>query len=87
MQTFDFLFGSIVCETILRNCDNLSDNLQKDVTAAEGKQIVALTVQTLQTIRNDVYIAFLGGESKKRQHDLKIDENTSREKENSEMIG
>lgn len=54
MQTFDFLFGSIVCETILRNCDNLSDTLQKDVTAAEGKQIVALTVQTLQTIRNYV---------------------------------
>lgn len=60
MQTFDFLFGSIVGETILRNCDNLSKALQKEsVTAAEGKKMATLTVQTLQTtsMRNDEQFA------------------------------
>lgn len=75
MQTFDFLFGSIVGETILRNCDNLSKALQKEsVTAAEGKKMATLTVQTLQTMRNDEQFALFWEKVKKRQHDLKIDE-------------
>lgn len=75
MQTFDFLFGSIVGETILRNCDNLSKALQKEsVTAAEGEKMATLTVQTLQTMRNDEQFALFWEKVKKRQHDLKIDE-------------
>lgn len=40
MQTFDFLFGSLLGETILRKCDNLRKTLQKEnFTATEGNKM------------------------------------------------
>ncbi|KAJ8322013.1 LOW QUALITY PROTEIN: hypothetical protein KUTeg_000484 [Tegillarca granosa] len=55
MQTFEFLFGTILRETLLRNCDNLSKALQKErLSASEGNNLSSLTVRTLKKIRSEV---------------------------------
>ena len=51
MATFNFYFGSSLALLILRHADNLSKSLQKkDMSAAEGQIIAAMTNSTL---RND----------------------------------
>ena len=53
MQSFDFLFGVILGELLLRHSDNLSRTLQSPkISAAEGQQIASMTLKTLQTLRN-----------------------------------
>ena len=53
MKTFNFLFGTVLCEVLLRHTDNLSKALQKKtISAAEGQgvaQMVIATICTLQT--------------------------------------
>lgn len=54
MNTFRFLFGVELWEMILRHTDNLSKTLQhKDFSASEGQKIARLTIQTLETLRNE----------------------------------
>lgn len=54
MKTFNFVFGAMLGEMILRHADNLSSTLQhKSMSAAEGQEIAHMTVQTLQTLRSD----------------------------------
>ncbi len=54
MSTFDFLFGAMLSEMVLRHTDNLSRTLQKKTcSAAEGQQMARLVVNTLLTVRND----------------------------------
>ncbi len=54
MKTFNFVFGVMLGELILRHTDNLSSTLQKkSMSAAEGQLIASMTVQTLNSIRND----------------------------------
>ena len=51
---FDFLFGLMLGEKVLRLADNLSRTLQqKDLSAAEGNRIAHLTCETLSTLRTD----------------------------------
>ena len=53
MKTFNFLFGSVLGEMVLRHTDNLSRTLQdKALSAAEGQQVADMVVRTLQTLRN-----------------------------------
>ena len=53
MKTFNFLFGSVLREMVLRHTDNLSRTLQdKVLSAAEGQQVADMVVRTLQTLRN-----------------------------------
>ena len=53
VKTFNFLFGSILGEMVLRHTDNLSRTLQdKALSAAEGQQVADMVVHTLQTLRN-----------------------------------
>ena len=50
MRTFDFLFGIMLGELLLRHSDNLSKTLQSPhMSAAEGQKIAAMTVKTLRT--------------------------------------
>ena len=53
MKTFNFLFGTILCEMLLCNTDNVSKVLQKKTfSAVEGQgvaQMVIATICTLQT--------------------------------------
>ena len=54
METFEYFFGNLLGTLILKHADNLSSTLQHEsVSAAEGQQIAKMTVQTLQSIRND----------------------------------
>ena len=53
MKTFNFLFGSVLGEMVLRHTDNLSRTLQdKALSAAEGQKVADMVVRTLQTLRN-----------------------------------
>lgn len=52
MKTFDYLFGMVLGERLLKHTDNLSKTLQNpSLTASEGQQIAQLTIETLQQIR------------------------------------
>jgi len=54
MQTFQFFYGVVLGELILRHCDNLSRTLQKEsISAAQGQEVADLTVKTLMSIRFD----------------------------------
>lgn len=55
MKTFDFLFGVMLGEIILRHTDNLSRTLQqRSISAAEGQQVAQMTFGTLKSLRNDL---------------------------------
>lgn len=52
MKTFNFLFGTILGEMLLRHTDNLSQTLQKKtISAAEGQQVGRMVIDTLCTLR------------------------------------
>lgn len=51
MKTFNYLFGVMLGETVLRNTDNLSKTLQhQHLSAVKGQRVASLTVQTLELI-------------------------------------
>ena len=53
MKKFDYLFGVLLGEKILKHTDNLSRTLQhKELSAAEAQTIAGLSVQALQAMRN-----------------------------------
>ena len=54
MKTFEYFFGVVLGERILKHADNLSKTLQhKNISATEAQSITSLTVNTLQLMRND----------------------------------
>ena len=54
MGTFQFLFGLLLSEMILRHTDKLSKTLQNpELSSTEGHEIAILTVKTLQRVRLD----------------------------------
>ena len=54
MKSFDFYFGVVLGEMLLRHSDNLSKSLQtSQMSAAEGQQVASLTVRTLASLRGD----------------------------------
>ena len=53
MKTFEFFFGLVFGEMLLRHADNLSRTLQKPMSASEGRVIADMTKQTLQGMRSD----------------------------------
>lgn len=54
MKTFDFLFGVVLGEMILRHSDNLSQTLQKRTTsAAEGQVIAKMVIDTIAKLRTE----------------------------------
>ena len=54
MRTFEFIYGCVLGELILRHTDNLSSTLQhKSMSAAEGQEIARMTVDILKSIRNN----------------------------------
>ena len=53
MRTFDFFFGLVLGECLLRHTDNLSRTLQKNFSASEGQIVAEKTKLTLLSIRNE----------------------------------
>ena len=51
MKTFNYLFGMLLGEVILRNTDNLSRTLQhQHLSATEGQNVASLTVKTSERL-------------------------------------
>ena len=54
MSTFDYLYGNILGEMLLKHADNLSRTLQsKTISAAEGQETAKMTVDTIKSLRSD----------------------------------
>ena len=54
MGTFQYLYGIMLSEMILRHTDNLSRTLQhKSLFAEEGQEVAQMTVDTITSLRND----------------------------------
>ncbi len=54
MSTFNYLFGNMLGEMLLKHADNLSSTLQLKVfSAAEGQTVAKMTVETIKLLRND----------------------------------
>ena len=64
MESFEFFFGLVLGEMLLRHTDNLSRTLQnKKCSAAEGQAVAQMTVKAIQSISDTEYDLF--GESDK----------------------
>ena len=60
METFDFIYGAMLGEMVLKHSDNLSSTLQhKSMSAAGGQEIARMTIQ-LDSIRNDQSLIYFG---------------------------
>ena len=54
MPYFDYYFGVYVLKLLLRQSHNISNALQNSkVSACEGQTLAALSIKTLEKIRND----------------------------------
>ena len=54
MTTFDYYFGTLLGELVLRHSDNLSRTLQhKSISAAEGQHVAAMVVNTIESMRTE----------------------------------
>ena len=54
MKTFDFFYGIRLGELVLKHSDNISKTLQSPhLSAAEAPKIVAMTLKTLESLRED----------------------------------
>ena len=54
MSNFEYLFGVMLGELILKHCDNLSKTLQiPSLTAVEGPEIAQLTQKNLESLQNE----------------------------------
>ena len=54
MDMFQYLYGIMLSEMILRHADNLSRTLQhKSLSAEEGQQVAQMTVDTITSLQND----------------------------------
>ena len=53
MQCFEFFFGLVLGENLLRHTDNLSRTLQKSCSASEGQIVADMTKRTLLGIRSE----------------------------------
>lgn len=75
MSTFDFLFGVILGQLVLRHTDNLSKTLQqKELSAAEGQTAAKMTLDTLSKMREDDAFAMFWESVNKQASDLDVDE-------------
>ena len=53
-STFEYIFGNLLGQMVLKHADNLSSTLQnKSLSAADGQQIAKMTIETLRSCRND----------------------------------
>ena len=60
MKSFDFFFGAMLGEMLLRQSDNLSRALQASyMSAAQGQSVASMTVKTLHKLREDDQFSLL----------------------------
>ena len=75
MKSFDFFFGVMLGEMLLRHSDNLSKALQAShMSAAEGQAVASMTVKTLQTLRVENMFSLFWDKATKTADDLGVPE-------------
>ena len=75
MSTFNYLFGNILGEMLLKHADNLSSTLQhKTFSAAEGQAVAKMTVETIKLLRSDESFDLFWLKVNQRANCLGIDE-------------
>ena len=75
MKSFDFLFGAMLGEMLLRQSDNLSRALQASyMSAAQGQSVASMTVTTLHKLREYDQFSLFWSLVMKRAGDLGIQE-------------
>ena len=54
MHCFDYYFGVYILQLLLKHSDNLSKAIQNsEISACEGQTWAALSIKTLESMRND----------------------------------
>ncbi len=75
MKSFDFLFGIMFGQSLMRHTDNLSKGLQhQDLSASEGQSMAMLTIDTLTTLRNKKAFNQLFDDVNQKAENLDVDE-------------
>uniref|UniRef100_H3A1E8 DUF4371 domain-containing protein n=1 Tax=Latimeria chalumnae TaxID=7897 RepID=H3A1E8_LATCH len=75
MAAFDFLFGVMLGELVLRHSDDLSRALQQEgLRAAEGEELVSAAVQTLASLRTEANFKTFWNQVTKTAEPLNIGE-------------
>ena len=75
MCNFDFFYGCMLGELILKHADNLSSTLQhKHISAAEGQQIALMTLQTIKSVCTDEMFDLFWAKVTQRATDLGIND-------------
>ena len=77
LEKFDFLFGVMLGEKLLRLADNLSCTLQqKDLSVAEGNQAALLTCETLSALCSDSEFVKFWDKITAKQGEVSVEEPT-----------
>ena len=75
MRSFDFFFGVLLGELLLRHSDNLSRTLQTPLmSASEGQKVAAMTVQALQSVRTEEYFKLFWAKAVRKGGELEVNE-------------
>ena len=75
VKTFQFFYGAVLGEKLLRHTDNLSKTLQHNqISAAEGQQLAQMTVRTLKTLCSEQAYDLFWFEVNKKAENLNIPE-------------
>ena len=75
MDSFEFFFGLVLGDILLRHTGNLSRTLQnKKYSAAEGQAVVQMTVKAIQSTRSDAKYNLFWEKVTKMANDLDVDE-------------
>lgn len=75
MKSFNFFFGVMLGEMLLRHSDNRSKSLQAPhMSAAEGQTVSSMTVTTLQKVRVEHMFSLFWSKVTKMAGDLGIQE-------------
>lgn len=75
MTSFDFFFGLVLGEMLLRHCDNLNKTLQNpQLSAAEGQTVADITKRTLATLRAEDQFELFWEKVRKMTSELDVKE-------------
>ena len=75
MTLFDFMFGIVLGELLLRRGDNLSQTLKSPhISAAEGHKFARMTLQTLQSLRSEENFMLFWAKVTKLSDDLEVND-------------
>ena len=74
-KAFQYLYGVVLGELILKHSNNLSKTLQSPkLSASEGQHIAEMTVRTLQTLRNETHFGHFWIKVEATRKEFDVDE-------------